>query len=266
MRLLLFGLSVGALAGSSVAGAARGLPLVPPGNIAPVPDFLSSGPCTTGPSGTTCANPCLGATLAFSPEVRSAACDDYVLSAIDAARTHLGEGPLRLPANWARLSVPEQLFTVLDLERTALGYPPYLGLNAALDRAALAAARRGSDPSPAPGFPGTGRFGGAWGEGFNVLAADYIWMYDDGWGGSSATTSNVACTSATAAGCWGHREELLGADPGYNPGVGLGCRTCEVGAGYARVGAMSSYVVLIERPRGRPPATVFSWAREARSG
>jgi hypothetical protein len=107
---------------------------------------------------------------------------------------------------------------------------------------------------------GSAGFGGAWSGGYTVLAADYIWMYDDTWGGSEAKTSNIACTSAGAAGCWAHRDELLGSDPGYNQGVGLGCTTCEMGTGFAMPNAHGSYVDLIEIPKGSPPPMSFTWA------
>ena len=107
---------------------------------------------------------------------------------------------------------------------------------------------------------GSSGFGGAWSGGFTALAADYIWMYDDTWGGSAAKTSNIACTSAGAAGCWAHRDELLGSDPGYNQGVGLGCTNCEMGTGFAMVNGDASYVDLIEIPKGTPPPMSFTWA------
>jgi len=113
---------------------------------------------------------------------------------------------MALPSNWFSLTIPEQLFVVADLERTARGLPPYVGINAALSADAQHAAATNNDPSIALGFPiandaqGLPGFGGAWAGGFNVLAADYIWMYDDTWGGSAAKTSNVACTSVGSAG------------------------------------------------------------------
>ena len=86
-------------------------------------------------------------------------------------------------------------------------------------------------------------------------------MYDDGWSGAGHT-SNVACTSSGAAGCWAHREELLGYDPGYNPGVGLTCVNCEMGTGFAMVGGGASYVDLIEMPKSGQPAMTFTWSNE----
>ncbi len=195
------------------------------------------------------------------------ACTNYVLAAIDNARAVEGLGPMTLPSNWYGLTTGQQLFVAADLERTARGLPPYLGINAALSAAAQRAAATNQDPSVAPGFAigtdpqGYPAMGGAWSGGFSVLAADYMWMYADGWGGSVAATSNVACTSARAAGCWAHRDELLGYDPGFNPGVGLGTANCEMGVGFAVVGSSGSFVDLIESPAATPPAMSFTWAR-----
>jgi hypothetical protein len=200
------------------------------------------------------------------------ACTNYLLEAINAARTAENLPAMVLPSNWYTLSVPEQLFVVANLERTSRGLPAYLGLNSALNANAQAAAARNSDPSIAKGFAigndseGYPGMGGAWSGGFSVLAADYVWMYDDGWGGSVAQTANIVCTSVSAAGCWGHRDELLGSDPGYNPGVGLNCTTCEMGAGYALVRGSGSFVDLIEKPAGTPPPMTFTWAKELAQG
>jgi hypothetical protein len=189
-----------------------------------------------------------------------------VLRAIDRARKLEGVAPMALPSNWQRLSVPEQLFVLADLERIARGLRPYLGLNAALTGEARHASALASDPSLAPGFAvgvdaqGYDGMGGAWSSGFSPLGADYVWMYDDGWGGSASRTYNSACSSATSTACWAHRDELLGFDPRFNPGVGLGCRTCEMGTGFGVVQGSSSFVDLIELPAGRPPAMTFRWA------
>ena len=104
--------------------------------------------------------------------------------------------------------------------------------------------------------------GGAWASGFTTLGADFGWMYADGWGGDLAATPNLACTSPRAAGCWAHRDELLGYDPRFNPGVGLRCRDCEMGTGFATRHGEASFTDLVELPaRGAPPLT-FTWARD----
>jgi len=196
------------------------------------------------------------------------ACSNYLLQSINNARSAEGLVAMVLPSNWYALSTPQQLFVVASLERTARGLPAYLGLNAVLSAQASIAARANNDPTVANGFAvaldtgGVQAMGGSWSAGFSVLAADYLWMYDDGWGGSAASTSNVDCTSAHASGCWSHRDELLGSDPGYNPGVGLACQDCEMGAAFAVVNGSGSFVDLIERPAGTPPAMTFTWANE----
>ncbi len=241
--------------------------LNPAANIVPSPDFLQSGSCTQNGSAWTCANPCLTPSMTWPTVNSGVACTNYVLQAIDNARATEGYGPMTLPSNWYGLSIAQQLFVVADLERTARGLPPYLGINAALSAAAQRAAATNQDPNLAAGFAvgndpqGYPAMGGAWSGGYSVLAADYIWMYADGWGGSVATTSNVACTSAHAAGCWAHRDELLGYDPGFNPGVGLGTTNCEMGVGFAVVGNSGSFVDLIEMPASTPPAMNFTWAK-----
>jgi len=241
----------------------------PSANIAPSPNFLAAGTCTFVNGVWTCANPCVVGTataLSWPGYTNGVACTDYILQAINNARAVEGVRPMVLPSNWFSLSVPQQLFVIMDLERTARGLPPYVGINAALSAEAQHAAASNSDPGVAAGFAmandaqGSPGFGGAWSGGYAVLAADYIWMYDDAWGGSAAKTSNIACTSPNAAGCWAHRDELLGSDPGYNPGVGLACTNCEVGTGFAMVNGKASYVDLIEIPKGSLPPMSFTWA------
>jgi hypothetical protein len=189
-----------------------------------------------------------------------------VLLAINNARAQEGVRPMVLPSNWSTLSTVQQLFVVVDLERIDRGMPAYLGINSALSTNAMNAAQNNTDPTIAAGFPiandaqGYAEMGGAWAGGFNALVADYFWMYTDGWGGTAAATSNLACTSAKAAGCWAHRLELLGSDPGFNPGVGLQTTNVEVGVGFEMVNGSPSYTVLLEAPSGAAPAMSFTWA------
>ncbi len=232
------------------------------------PDFQTSGTGEDVNGVVTYQNPCVTAQSTWPAFTNDSRCTNYVLSAIDHARSIEGLAAMVLPTNWYSLSTAQQLFVVADLERTARGLHAYLGLNATLSAAAQSAAQTNADPSLAPGFPvandaqGVPAMGGAWSSGYSVLAADYVWMYADGWAGSAAATSNVACTSARADGCWAHRAELLGSDPGYNPGVGLDCANCEMGTGFAMVNGSASYVDLIEAPRGSLPPMTFTWAND----
>jgi len=203
------------------------------------------------------------------------ACIGSMLQAIDAAHAAEGIGPMVLPTNWYALSAPEQLFVVVDLERTERGLPPYVGLAAPLDAADQSAAAAGVDPvyEAAFGSIQTGGFGGVWAGGAEVsggavLQADDAWMYQDGWGGAGATENEV-CTSPGAAGCWAHRDQILGYDPalGYTPppqgtAIGLECATCVVGAGAVDRTASAfpgSLAVSFVRPENGVPPLVFTW-------
>jgi hypothetical protein len=259
-----------------------GIGLLPPanpvGNILSNPNLFSSGTCSLiGTLLSNCQNPCAdGATAGglWPILVETLGCTNYSLESVNNAAAQEGVSPMTLPSNFTSLSVPEQLFVVADLERVDRGLPPYLGLVPALSDAAQQAAVSLADPQVPAGFPvaidGSGytMMGGAWAGGYqSVLGADFAWMYDDGWGGSPGNTSNIACTSATAAGCWGHRDELLGSDPGFNPGVGLACSDCVMGAGYASAqtnppaasGLSSSYTDLVVAPAGPVPAMTYTW-------
>ena len=244
-------------------------PLVnPAANIAPRPNIFASGPCQGSASRTKCANPCLGPGASWTTRGDSPRCASFTLAAINHARARLGEMVLTLPSNWTRLTYPEQLFVIADMERVSAGYPAYLGLNRALSREATRAAATRSDPRVAPGFAigrnpfGRPGFDGAWATGTNVLAADFLWMYDDGWGGSARNTPNRLCTGPGVWACWSHRDELLGSASDPTAGVGLTCATCEMGAAFAPAGGTGSLVDLIERPAGRPPTMTFTWAHE----
>jgi hypothetical protein len=249
-------------------GASGTAPYNPPANIAPSPNYLSSGPCTGTPGNYSCTNPCVTSQLTWPANAQNAACTNLVLRAVRAARAAEGVAAMVLPSNWYALTTQQQLFVVADLERVDRGYPAYLGLNAALSANAQNAAANNSDPTLATGFAvgndaqGSPGFGGSWASDISVVSADYGWMYNDGWGGSAQMTPNLTCTSATAPGCWAHRDELLGSDPGYNDGVGLNCTTCEMGTGYADVNGAGSYVDLVELPASQPPAMTFTWASE----
>ena len=265
---------VGAL--SAPVGATGMLPPSnPQTNLQPTPNFLSSGNCRPNATATPCANPCVqlagagsSAQVVFPAYSGSSTCTSYILRAINTARAHEQLPALILPSNFYALSPQERVFVIVDLERTARGLPPYLGLNRQLHAAAQAAAVQGVDPSMATNFR-AGRdpenvlgMGSTFASGYNALVADYVWMYEDGWGGSASTTPNVDCTSLFALGCWGHRDELLGYDGTSDAGVGLHCTTCEMGTGFALVQGTGSFTSLIELPAARPPHMYFTWAKD----
>ncbi len=254
---------------TSVAMPAGSAPALanPAANQAPPLLGYSTGQCAIGAKGTTCPSPC-HPTGAFGYDA-SAACTALYLKSIDAAQLSEKRRPLTLPSDYGRLSATRQLFVLVDLERVSRGVPPLAGLSPYLSAEATDAARQGGDPAFqqsygavrvwAPPNGGPYAFGGAWaGDSVNAAAAVFGWFYDDGWGGAGRTW-NGACTSPTAQGCWGHRDELLG------EWAGTGCTDCVAGAGYAGPAQgnwLESFTFLLVRPVHYPTPLAFSWDRD----
>ncbi|MHB1524891.1 MAG: IPT/TIG domain-containing protein [Candidatus Dormibacteria bacterium] len=230
----------------------------PPANIAPTPNFSSSSSCWNGYT---------------AVGQQSPACTALEMQAINNAQQQLGEPAITLPSNWQQLTNPERLFVFISLERISLGLPPYVGMDASLNAAAQRAAVQQGDPYPPANWASTyfaDTWGSAWSGGWpgmGTLAADYGWLYNDGWGGSRAATSNYECTSATSKACWGHRDELLGKTDysvpnGVTWGVGLNCATCVLGAGSAQGGASSTVLVAKPTVPDSRLHLTFTWAAE----
>jgi hypothetical protein len=131
----------------------------------------------------------------------SPTCDQVALQAIDTARAAEGLGPMQLPAGYASMSADQQLVTVTNLERTDRGLPAFSGPVSALDVTAAAGLAANSDPVG----PAGRTWASNWMDGLaSPLAADYLWMYDDGPG-----SNNIACTATNSSGCWKHRTNIL---------------------------------------------------------
>lgn len=271
-------LLIGVLVVSAVSAPIGATGILPPdnptSNVAPSPNFLSSGLCHESSIATPCTNPCVRMVgtgsdrrPVFPAYSESPTCTEFVLRALNTARASEELPAIALPSNWFQLKPQEQIFVIVDLERTARGLPPYLGLNRQLHAAAQSAAVREVDPAYAQDFrtgldpEGVPGMGATLATGYSTLEADYVWMYEDGWGGSASSTPNIACTFAGAVGCWGHRDQLLGFDGNNNFGVGLHCTTCEMGTGFAVVNGTGSFTSLIELPAGNPPAMYFTWSK-----
>lgn len=193
----------------------------PAQNIAPVPNFAPG-------------SFDLNAIPACYQSGQQAQCDALSLQAINHAHSIEGIPPISLPADYSTLPFDVQEFIIVNLERTSYGLPPLVGITASLDIAAQGGITQHTDPDPANApYAFTSDWAGGWdptGLPGNALWSDYYWMYEDGWGGSLANTSNGDCTSATSSGCWGHRNSLL-----WNPGVqlNLGAAQGPWGPGYS---------------------------------
>jgi hypothetical protein len=172
--------------------------IVPPGDpsesLAPDPNFTNDGECRSGALD------------------ESESCNADVVKAIDKARSAL-ESMTSLSLNlsaYDAMSSPEQLFVITDLERTDRGLAPLAGLTTQLDNVAQTGAANGTDPelssSTLTGGATVTSWASIWAGGTsNPLGSDYYWMYDDGLG-----SPNGSCTPSSSAGCWGHRNAILG--------------------------------------------------------
>ncbi len=152
---------------------------------------------------------------------------DWLMS-INDARTQEGVGAMNVSESaLTALPIDQQVLTVVNDERVDRGEPPIDYVTSQLDGYAQAGANAGSDPTFPATVTGGGSitFGGSiWAGGLtSVLEADYYWMYDDGYSGSS--TSNTACSLSDSSGCWGHRDIILhqfASCPGGPPILSMG--------------------------------------------
>ncbi|HEX3802864.1 MAG TPA: hypothetical protein VHV75_08510 [Solirubrobacteraceae bacterium] len=162
--------------------------------------------------GAACTSTALAATAGVLPPRNPATdCDrtdtvnaHWGIANINACRALEGIGPLTLPSNWAALTTVAQGFVLMNLERVNRGLPAIIGLSGSLSQLAAGGAANSDDPEfPARGFTGGG---GLWAGAASVVAADYMWMYDDG---PNGLDPNLACPHAGAPGCWMHRDIIL---------------------------------------------------------
>jgi hypothetical protein len=155
-------------------------------------------------------------------------CENAMIRALNHARAVLGQRKYRLPARFRALTPLGQLLVLVNDDRALYGLTPVLGLNARLDAAARAAARRDADP--APYGRGWRAYASNWAGGMaSPLFAYYGWMYDDGLD-PDGRSGNLDCSSAHRSGCWGHRDNVLLAYPAHTQavlGVGFARRTSQ---------------------------------------
>jgi hypothetical protein len=193
------------LAGCSSGGQTGGGLAEPSSSVTPVPYY----PDVCAPVGADTSGPCLRITL----------------SAIDAARAKEGLGPMALPSDFPRLTVPEQLFVVVDRERVDRGLTPLPGLSPTLD----ADAQKGADAARLPLRPGHGYTSVTteWiGDVDNGLDADFQWLYNDG-----PDSGVPGCSGNQTSGCWADRQIVL---------TRFGRRQLVMGAGYDPTGDTSN--------------------------
>jgi hypothetical protein len=212
--------------------------------------------CALAPAAARAADPPANIPLGSWPpacsQESSAECQQWLLSRLDAARATLGLSAYQLPAAFLTLPADKQIFILADLDRGAYGYTTISGLNAALDEAAAAGVRNGTDPLPPLVESPWNGFGSDWAS-TGPLLAYYLWMYDDGYPGP-----NIDCSSPGASGCWGHRHVILGEGlPLPQPEV-VGIATAQNGA------ARGGTALIVSSHPGA--ATYYRWAQAQSEG
>ncbi len=206
----------------------------PKDNVAAVPDFTRI-----------CANNGLD---------NSTPCIDAALGAINHAHTLEGVRPMVLPAGFAQLSIPDQLFVAVNLERVDRGLPPFGGLTTALN----ANAQRGADGAGDPPDPGQAYAldDAEWAGGSsNGLDAVYGWMYDDGY-----NSGNLDCLRHDDAGCWGHRKGILD-DFGSGPNLVMGAAVNTTGDTHTGDHGGTSMAVTLAVAGAPAGSYTYSWTQ-----
>ena len=184
----------------------------------------------------------------------SAPCTDAALAAINHAHALEGVRPMVLPAGFLALTLPEQLFVAIDLERVDRGLPPFAGLTTGLD----ANAQHGADDANDPPDPGRAYDldDSEWAGGSsNALDAVYGWMYDDGF-----DSGNLDCTHRGATGCWGHRKGILD-DFGSGAGLVMGAAVDDGGDTHTGDTGGTSMAVTLAVAGAPVHAYLFTWAQ-----
>lgn len=189
------------------------------------------------------------------------------VAATDRAQHSEGLGNISLPSNFAKLSAPDQLLVLTDIERVSRGEAPVLGVSDVANAVAQQGATERTDPvlSLSTAVSGaTGSFGSNYAAGVNALDANYQWMYTDGWDGKY--TFNGACTTSSSPGCWGHRDNIL-ANQSNMP---CEAATCSVvmGAGFVHLGSgrYNSYTEIFVQVSGTILALAYTWRQAVAAG
>jgi hypothetical protein len=206
----------------------------PARNVRPVPDFTRV---------------CAGNSLDNSDT-----CINAALDAVNRAHALEGVRAMVLPTGFAQLTVPEQLFVVVNLERVDRGLSAFNGLSATLD----ANAQRGADDANDPPDPGPDYVldDAEWAGGSsNGLDAIYGWMYDDGY-----NSGNLDCLHRGATGCWGHRKGLLD-DFGAGPNLVMGAAIDPTGDHHGGDDGGTSMAVTLAVAGAPAHSLVFTWSQ-----
>jgi hypothetical protein len=205
----------------------------PPGNVLPYPDYTRI---------------CADHGIDSSPT-----CMGAVLGAVNHAHALEDIRPMVLPAGFGQLSVSEQLFVAVNLERVDRGLTAFSGLTTDLNRNAQRGARAANDP-PDPGSAYVLDDAEWAGGSSNGLDAVYGWMYDDGF-----ESGNLDCLHRGAAGCWGHRKGILD-DFGAGTNLVMGAALDATGDNHEGDNGGTSMAVTMSVAGAPARALTYTWA------
>lgn len=232
-------------------------PSNPPANIPANPQYTAVTAGATGAQATA-DPPCWQiATSAWVPAPSSPQCIAAEIDATDNARATEGLPPIQMPSDFDALTPQEQLFVVADIERVSRGEQPIVGLSSLLDSYAQQGTASNTDPQFSfAAVPSSDWWGSNVASGMlNALDANYTWMYDDGYGGD-----NIDCTNPDAAGCWGHRDNILTSN--YGGTLVMGAGYVGESNGFASLGEL---FVVVSDPADIPPL-YYTWSDAVAAG
>ncbi|MEX6430478.1 MAG: hypothetical protein ACYCWN_03790 [Ferrimicrobium sp.] len=228
--------------------------LNPSANIAPSPNYYAS--CSADVTAGQLAN--------------SVACEQAAVSALNNARASQGLPVMTLPGNFYQLPAIDQLFVLVNEARVSRGLTPVYGLVNSLNALAAQGSSANADPPISQATFSTGPWAmglwANWAEDFSTAGSMYDWMYNDGWGGAG-NTSNLACTSPTSSGCWGHRANILISDvAGYTPVMGAASINESSLGGWAGFESDATVLTEVSNSQLNSESYSYTWAQAVAAG
>jgi len=184
-------------------------------------------------------------------------CIDAGVYYLDKARSRVHLPPYALPADFASLTPPRQMFILVNLDRIAYGLPPYPGMTSALNRDAMTTGVRVADDPHPTNTTGLTEWWPGWaGAFYNVPMAYETWVWNDGLG-----STNPRCTPTDHSRCWGHRHSVLwkfasGSRLAMGAAAGRDSSHHMMGYTYLFVGGNSSY----------GPVYTYTWKQAVEDG
>jgi hypothetical protein len=171
----------------------------------------SSPTATPIPTPTPLDNPTIAADIlkACTSKSTLSACQTASLAGLNQARVKEGLAPEVLPAGFWSLPYEQQLFYLVNSERTSRSLPPFDSIYRILNGDALKGAQADKDPPLSVGaaLSPFSAWVGSWGNGDTTVELVFAWVYDDGPNGG--VVINDDCVPTDMTGCWGHREGAL---------------------------------------------------------